>query len=624
MNASARRPTLWLLPTFALLLALGHAAPPAGAQNVRRERSGFGSTRRQGDNAAERLNRADWPRIAEGDAGTQVHVTFDLRNADVILMTGRDFGQQTLLDEARRVAVGIGRPRADYILFTGTKTVNADIELNKYLVQPDRKHTSSDLDLSALASALSASSLPRPIVLFVRADEADAAALTAPGSTRRLGEQTFFGLNEVPAGAHLHFAASVPWYASLVAIGLAGMLLSVMIMAVTTPWRVARKRAERAQNPQPAAPPSPEEVQQRYNKQKPLWMVMGLLPLCFALAGLFGNPKTLMSAVVYSLPFDPDPQTFFLFPIAMIGLTLLSTAACWLWERRRARLTGRPLALPADPDAPPGWTQRWFLVVMGAMMLPMMLLPLLLFNGTLTRLPWLRFVPFVMLGFMAVAFMVGGWLAARATRTTLAPDDPWRVMVDEVAAQAGVRVKHVVRVQSPSVNAYASIFGTVGLTAGLLRKMAPDEVRIVIAHEIGHLRGGHTRRGFAVSLATLAAIWALWWFGLRAARPHLSGTAYALLNGPLIGFFLVPFLMNLLLGRGRRQREAAADRFAVEVIGDQELVIATLTKLHTLNASPHQLRPSDEILSSHPSLVHRIEAIRSAQSQGTAKTGSQE
>lgn len=81
--------------------------------------------------------------------------------------------------------------------------------------------------------------------------------------------------------------------------------------------------------------------------------------------------------------------------------------------------------------------------------------------------------------------------------------------------------------------------------------------------------------------------------------------------------------MNLLLGRGRRQREAAADRFAVEVIGDQELVIATLTKLHTLNASPHQLRPSDEILSSHPSLVHRIEAIRSAQSQGTAKTGSQ-
>jgi len=110
----------------------------------------------------------------------------------------------------------------------------------------------------------------------------------------------------------------------------------------------------------------------------------------------------------------------------------------------------------------------------------------------------------------------------------------------------------------------------------------------------------------------------------RRRRLPLSGTAYALLNGPLIGFFLVPFLMNLLLGRGRRQREAAADRFAVEVIGDQELVIATLTKLHTLNASPHQLRPSDEILSSHPSLVHRIEAIRSAQSRGTAKTRSQE
>jgi len=79
----------------------------------------------------------------------------------------------------------------------------------------------------------------------------------------------------------------------------------------------------------------------------------------------------------------------------------------------------------------------------------------------------------------------------------------------------------------------------------------------------------------------------------------------------MISIFVLPFVLNLLLGRGRRLREAAADRFAVQATQNPELVIATLTKLHTLNASPHRLRPSDEIFSSHPSLTHRIEAIRS-------------
>jgi Zn-dependent protease with chaperone function len=63
-------------------------------------------------------------------------------------------------------------------------------------------------------------------------------------------------------------------------------------------------------------------------------------------------------------------------------------------------------------------------------------------------------------------------------------------------------------------------------------------------------------------------------------------------------------------GRGRRKREEEADLFAVERTGDSELVIRALTKLHTFNSMPHALKPSDEALSAHPSLAHRIEAIR--------------
>ncbi len=598
--------------TLCFTLVLWHSAPPASAQNVRRRRTSFASTRRHANTAADKLGRADWPHITDGGPGTQVHITFDLRNADVVLMTGPSFSQRRLLAEARRIAVKIGRPQADYILFDGTKSVTTDIELNKYLVRPDAKHTASDLDLSALAAALNASSLPRPIVLFVRGDDADTARLTTlnPAQMRLLGDAAFFGLGEVPSGAHLHFAAAIPWYAPWVALGLAGFLLFTLISMALSPWRMAKQRAER--QGKPAAVPTPDEVQQRYNKRKPVALVTSLLPLSFVLLSLFGNVHRLMTGVIYSLPFDPKPQTILFFPLTMVGVLGLSSLACTLVERRRARRMGEPLSVEAaDLDAPPAWTQRWFAGVMVAMVIPMMVLPILLFNGTMTHLPWLRFVPFVMLGIMAVALVVGGRLTLRATRTNLPPGDIWHVMVDEVAARAGVRVRHVVRVQSPSVNAYASLFGTVGLTAGLLRKMEPGEVRVVIAHEVGHLRGGHVRRTFLLSLLVLAAFWALRWFGLHAAQRHLSDSAYIVLSGPIISVFVLPLVINLILGRGRRQREAEADRFAVQATGDPALVIATLTKLHTLNATPHQLKRSDELLSSHPSLAHRIEAIRS-------------
>ena len=76
--------------------------------------------------------------------------------------------------------------------------------------------------------------------------------------------------------------------------------------------------------------------------------------------------------------------------------------------------------------------------------------------------------------------------------------------------------------------------------------------------------------------------------------------------------------MTLISGRGQRTREREADALAVEWTGDPELVIRALTKLHTLAGTPGRLKPSDEFLSSHPSLAHRIEAIRARASGGPA------
>lgn len=248
------------------------------------------------------------------------------------------------------------------------------------------------------------------------------------------------------------------------------------------------------------------------------------------------------------------------------------------------------------------------------MMAGMLLLPLLLLLPGFGRLEshWRVTVVFGVLGLCFVAAALVGLAGRHANHQELGPEDPWRQMVEEVAEQAGVRVRHVVRVRSASVNAYASLLGTVGLTSALLRKMEPNEVRAVIAHEIGHHKHGHVRRGFTLSLLLLAVFLPAWWFGTNALKPHVSEVAYTPLRGPLIGTFLSPIPFSLVLGRGQRKREEEADRFAAQTTGDPELVIRTLVKLHTLNASPHQLKRADEVISSHPSLARRIAALRRA------------
>src|SRR5947209_8319265 len=87
------------------------AAAGAPAQNVRRDSLiGWGFFTRKFRTAAEAQHRNDWPDLRNGDPGTQVCVTFDPRNADVILVTNASFGLQRLMGECRAIAAGLRLP----------------------------------------------------------------------------------------------------------------------------------------------------------------------------------------------------------------------------------------------------------------------------------------------------------------------------------------------------------------------------------------------------------------------------------------------------------------------------------------------------------------------------------
>lgn len=619
-----------LFALFFLTMALFPRA--ARAQEVRSDAQGVGAVRRRADAAADKQGRGDWPRVTDGETGTQIHVTFDFRNADVILITGSEFGLPALLETAQGTARRLALPQTDFITVQGRSTVAVDMEFNDYLQRTATRRTDFDLDLHALAAALNASRLPRPRILAIHSENADHATLQSEtgSAVQVLGEKiTFLSSEEIRPGARLRFQASITWRntvaAVVVALFFGVAFLGSLGMAAWMPWRLARfreKQRRAALETAPTAPDSqatfapqatlaPEEVQRRYDRGKPLWIGTLLPPLLILGVSLLGNPARLFDAAFRVLPTSPfSSRAGLLFPLALMATFALSSLAC-AWNERRRRGGNDAPEVQGDPDTPPTWTQMGWLLPMAA---GMTLMPLVLFIPALRRLEVPQRLG-VVFGIEALAFVSAALIAlrgSRANRTPLREGDPWYALVQETAARAAVRVRHVVRIRSTSLNATASIFGTVGLTSALLRKMEPDEVRAVIAHEIGHLRAGHARRNFVVSLAALAVFIALWQGGLWLARGRVPEFTYRLLQGPLIGAFVLPVLLNLVLGRGQRQREMAADRFAVEATGDPELVIRALTKLHTLNASPHTLKPGDEALSSHPSLARRIEAIRSA------------
>ena len=101
------------------------------------------------------------------------------------------------------------------------------------------------------------------------------------------------------------------------------------------------------------------------------------------------------------------------------------------------------------------------------------------------------------------------------------------------------------------------------------------------------------------------------WEGLRSLiASRLSDRAGDVFNFPFLFVVVSNLLIALLLGPLRRRREREADRFAVQWIGDPELVIRALTKVSQGIGNPARLKRSDEALSSHPSLQNRIDAIR--------------
>lgn len=179
--------------------------------------------------------------------------------------------------------------------------------------------------------------------------------------------------------------------------------------------------------------------------------------------------------------------------------------------------------------------------------------------------------------------------AIRERRPITPEANPWlHQNVADLARQAGVRPPKIWESGDASPNAF--VFGrTVGsselvVTHGLLETLNQEEIRAVLAHEIGHLRHRDVLIVTLVSAVPLLAyIVARAGFevlrsGMRV-RGKGGGQAVAILIVSAIVSYAVYLVTQLLVRHLSRTREYYADAYSGAATRDPHLLASALTKI---------------------------------------------
>jgi Zn-dependent protease with chaperone function len=169
-------------------------------------------------------------------------------------------------------------------------------------------------------------------------------------------------------------------------------------------------------------------------------------------------------------------------------------------------------------------------------------------------------------------------------------------------------------------NAYVSGIGKtrrVVVWDTLLDRGEPGEVRLVVAHELGHRRFRHVAIGTAIAMAGMAlfvlGLWVLFQWDELLAAIGADGPGdprvipFVLFAGAVAELALRPFALAL-----SRRWERDADRFSLELTGDPEAYEATHRNLALSNLG--DLDPPKAaylFFFSHPTAPERLAAGRS-------------
>ncbi|KPM81074.1 protease HtpX [Cobetia sp. UCD-24C] len=209
--------------------------------------------------------------------------------------------------------------------------------------------------------------------------------------------------------------------------------------------------------------------------------------------------------------------------------------------------------------------------------------------------------------------------------------------VGELARDAGIKMPEVGIFPAQQSNAFATGWNRndalVAVSAGLLNRMRPEEVRAVLAHEIGHVANG--------DMVTLTLIQGVvntfvMFFARIAAHAIDAFLKRDDENGGLgfFGYMAVVFVLEMVLGLVAsmivawfsRWREYRADAAGAGLAGSGSMINA-LARLKQEHELPDQMPDTmtafaittgksrklmEQLFASHPPLADRIAALKAA------------
>lgn len=216
----------------------------------------------------------------------------------------------------------------------------------------------------------------------------------------------------------------------------------------------------------------------------------------------------------------------------------------------------------------------------------------------------LRFTPILLAVLYAyVLYRFSAWNTARTldAQSTVLADAKLRELTTRMAKALDLKNIRVFVYEIKPVNGLAAPDGRIFLTRGFLEeyqrgKVSAEELASVIAHELGHVALGHSRRRM------------IDFSGQNALR-----TALGMILGrfiPFVGFYIAQFLTTLLAARLSRQDEYEADAYASALLVKSGIGIAPQISLfRKLDAMTAGASGQPSWLLSHPKTNERIDAI---------------
>lgn len=236
-----------------------------------------------------------------------------------------------------------------------------------------------------------------------------------------------------------------------------------------------------------------------------------------------------------------------------------------------------------------------------------------------------------------ISLLLSKWMAKMGTRTQVITQprtrhEQWLLQtVEQLSREAGIKMPEVGIFPDHAANAFATGWNRndalVAVSQGLLERFSPDEVRAVLAHEIGHVANGDM-----VTLALIQGV--VNTFVMFFARIFGNFVDKAILknedgHGP--GFWIATIFAEVVLGIlasiivmwFSRRREFRADEAGAQLAGTGAM-IGALQRLKAEQGLPVHMPDSltafginaakksgfAQLFMTHPPLDDRIEALR--------------